>query len=99
MVVQGDLDDLLKNIGTSRLEVIGRNINEQVLQRLQTHPEVNTLSRKDGHIKIDLEKGCDSAALVNFLVENGMKIDEVHREVIARARAGRTRSDRRASAA
>jgi ABC-2 type transport system ATP-binding protein len=79
LLMSGSPDELRLRQGGNRLEITGRNFNEEILAALRQHPLVSGLETHDHHIVIDLHNDTDTAPLVQLLVAGGVQIDEVRR--------------------
>ncbi len=79
LLMTGSPDELRLRQGGRRLEVVGRGFNESVLASLRLRPEVAALQTQDHHVTLDLKGDPDTSALVSFLVQSGVQIDEVRK--------------------
>jgi ABC-2 type transport system ATP-binding protein len=80
LLALGTPQELRAQHSRPRLEIVGRNFNQQALAAFQQHPAVNGLARENGHIALDLRSGTDdSAALVSLAVQHGVQVEEVRK--------------------
>jgi ABC-2 type transport system ATP-binding protein len=79
LLALGHPDELRKQSGDSRMEVLGRGFGEHVLGLLQARPEVDGAQFENSRLVISLVDHVDTAPLVSLLVNEGVQIEEVHK--------------------
>lgn len=79
LVALGNPDELRSRSSGQRVEITGRNFNEQALKVLRAHPQVEAIITQNNHLIVDLLAETDVAALVSILVGTGAQVEEVHR--------------------
>lgn len=72
-------DELRKKTGSPQIEVIGKGFTEDVLTLLEKHTEVSGTELDNNHLIIYLQADTDTAPLVNLMVSEGVRIEEVRR--------------------
>jgi ABC-2 type transport system ATP-binding protein len=79
LVAVGHPDELRASAGSPRVEVFGRNFNQEAQKKLRMLPEVLDIRVQNGRMEIDLDCESDPSQLVNLLVSAGVQVLEVHR--------------------
>lgn len=79
LLAVGSPDELRSRQGGQRLEIHGRGINDEVIDSLRQRPEVARAARENQHLLVDLNENSESAAIVSYLVQAGVKIEEVRK--------------------
>lgn len=75
----GSPEDLRTRRGSPHVIIRGNGFSENVLCALRSHPSVISASLHNGSLQVEYA-GEKTAPLVNFLVANGVQIEEVSRE-------------------
>ncbi|KPL80124.1 ABC transporter [Ornatilinea apprima] len=79
LLAVGSPDELRSRQGGQRLEIHGRGINDEVIDSLRQRPEVARAARENQHLLVDLNENSESAAIVSYLVQAGVEIEEVRK--------------------
>ena len=79
LLAVGSPDELRSRQGGQRLEIHGRGIHEGVIEGLRQRPEVARAARENQHLLVDLNENSESAAIVSYLVQAGVEIEEVRK--------------------
>jgi len=79
LLAVGSPDELRSRQGGQRLEIHGRGINDGVIESLRQRPEVARAARENQHLLVDLNENSESAAIVSYLVQAGVEIEEVRK--------------------
>lgn len=79
LVALGHPDELRARTGGPRVEVIGKGFSETVLSELEALPEVEAIEAENGRLYIDLRQETETSEIINYLVGQGVKVDEVRR--------------------
>lgn len=77
LVAIGSPDELRSQAGGYGVEVFGRGLNEKTLALLRARPDVITADIHPDRLRIEPREGADVAQLVNFLVGEGVQVEEV----------------------
>ncbi|NMB88378.1 MAG: ABC transporter ATP-binding protein [Chloroflexi bacterium] len=72
-------DGLRIGQGGARMTVLGHGLTPPVLEQLRLRPEVAGAHLENGHLVIDLRGTVDTAPLVQWLVMQGVQIEEVRK--------------------
>ncbi len=80
LLTVGHPDELRRQSGTTRTEVLGRNFTDELITRLAERPEVACVAHQNGRLLIDLHEKGSIAPLVSFLVHQGVEIEEVRKD-------------------
>ena len=83
LIVSGSPEALRREMCQHQLEILGHNFDEGILRKIKAHSNVQSLSRKNGSIFINLHQDMGYSSLVTILVEGGAQIDEVRRNKIS----------------
>lgn len=62
-----------------RLQIKGSGFSKEVLSNLQSLPVVAGIQQNNGNITLVLASQSDSASLLNILVNDGVRFEEVHK--------------------
>jgi ABC-2 type transport system ATP-binding protein len=79
LVAVGHPNELREQATNSRLEILGRGFDDNVLNQLRARPDVVSAEVKNEHLTIDLREVKDVAPLVSLLVSAGVQVEEVQR--------------------
>ena len=79
LLATGSLSELGSNGDRQRLEIVGRGINESVLDKLRQMPDVLGMTRTDTQLHLELRNGVDTAPIVQMLIISGVEIEEVRK--------------------
>ena len=77
LMAVGHPDTLRAQAGNPQVEVSGDGFNENVLKLLRARPEVALVEIQNGHLSIHLHQETDTAPLVNLMVSEGVRVEEV----------------------
>jgi ABC-2 type transport system ATP-binding protein len=80
LLTVGDPDELRARVGSARVDVIGRGFDNNVLNLLQSRPEVAVAEVQNDHLFIHLREETDTAPLVSLMVGAGVQIEEVRKD-------------------
>jgi ABC-2 type transport system ATP-binding protein len=79
LLTVGKPDQLRAGKDASCLRITGSGFTQTVLEQLQAHPMVESVSRQNGHLDILLAGMADTSTLVSFLLNLGVQIEEVRK--------------------
>lgn len=79
LLMVGAPDELRMRTGSPRLEVVGRGFNPQVLVSLRGLPTVGQVQALEGHVEIELTDAARSSEVIQFLVAQGVEIEEARK--------------------
>jgi len=79
LLATGSPDELRSRQGGQRLEIHGRGFNDTLIKGLNQREEIARVTRENQHLLVDLKEGGESAAIVSFLVQSGVEIEEVRK--------------------
>ncbi|OCR00565.1 ABC transporter [Oscillatoriales cyanobacterium USR001] len=79
LLAAGSLDELRSQVGSQRLEIVGRGFSEKVLKWAESQPEVSSVQLEGEHLTIVLRKRIQVPKLVKLLVNAGAEIEEVRK--------------------
>jgi ABC-2 type transport system ATP-binding protein len=79
LVAIGHPDELRARAGGPRVQILGRGLDDNVLDLLRACPEVVAAGVQNEHLAIDLREGAGVAPLVSLLVGAGVQVEEVRR--------------------
>lgn len=79
LVAVGHPDELRARAGGPHVEVVGGGFSENVLNLLRAQPEVSTVEMQNSHLSIHLHEKMDVAPLVNLIVSEGVRVEEVRK--------------------
>jgi ABC-2 type transport system ATP-binding protein len=77
LLAVGTVDSLRSSNGSHKVVITGSGFGEPVLAVLRSQPEVNSVSRTDGRLIIDLNQDRSTASFVSLLVNSGAQVEEV----------------------
>jgi ABC-2 type transport system ATP-binding protein len=80
LLTVGDPDELRARAGSTRVEVVGRGFDNNVLDLLRARPEVAAADVQNDHLLINLREETDTAPLVSLMVGAGVQIEEVRKD-------------------
>jgi len=79
LLMVGSPDKLRLEKGSAFIEVVGSGFSDAVIHSLNQLRGVESVSRNDQHIRINVTEGEDTGFLVPFLVQQGVTIEEVRK--------------------
>ena len=79
LLMVGSPDKLRLEKGSAFIEVVGSGFSDAVIHALNQLRGVESVSRIDQHIRINVTEGVDTGFLVPFLVQQGVNIEEVRK--------------------
>jgi len=79
LLAMGRPDELRRQAGTARVEIIGRGFTPDRVALLRARPEVAAVTGQADHLLIELRAAGDVAALTGLLVRAGADIEEVRK--------------------
>lgn len=79
LLMVGAPDELRMRTGGPRLEVVGRGLTAQVVAGLRALPAVGQVQANETHVEVELKDAEQSAQIVQFLVVQGVQIEEVRK--------------------
>ncbi len=79
LLMVGAPDELRMRTGGPRLEVVGRGLTAQVVAGLRALPAVGQVQANETHVEVELKDAEQSAQIVQFLVAQGVQIEEVRK--------------------
>jgi ABC-2 type transport system ATP-binding protein len=79
LMAVGHPNKLREQAASSRLEILGRGFDDNLLNMLRARSDVIAAEVKNGLLTIDLREGKNAAPLVSLLVSAGIQVEEVHR--------------------
>jgi ABC-2 type transport system ATP-binding protein len=77
LIALGSPDELRARTAAPQVEVTGRGFSDDVLRRVQAHPDVASVHVQNGHLQVLLTKSIDPSPLVSLLVSAGAQVSEV----------------------
>jgi len=72
-------DTLRINVGGSQVKIVGEGFSEDVLNSLRSGLGVNSIKKQNGYVLINLKQGADMSPMINYMINAGVKVDEVVR--------------------
>lgn len=72
-------DALRKSKIKLSLEIAARKFDEHFLDRLASHPDVLSIDKMNEYLKLNLQDGSDTAALVSYITSLGAEIEEIRK--------------------
>jgi ABC-type multidrug transport system ATPase subunit len=79
LITIGNPDELRLGKGGRKLEIIGRDINEQTLTFLQARPEVARAEIQINRLLIELRSESEIGPLVTLIEQSGAEVEEIRR--------------------
>lgn len=79
LVAVGSPAELQARASAPRVEIAGRDIDEDILQALRGRPEVAAVDFGDGRLIIDLNGDAEVAPLISLIVNRGGQVEEVRK--------------------
>jgi len=79
LLAMGRPDELRRQAGTARVEIIGRGFTPDRVALLRARPEVAAVTGQNDHLLIELRVAGDVAPLTGLLVRAGADIEEVRK--------------------
>jgi ABC-2 type transport system ATP-binding protein len=79
LIAVGHPDELRGKAGGPRVEIHGDGFTERALSLLQSRPEVTLAQLENGHIDVDLKTDAEVSPLVELLVKEGVRVEEVRK--------------------
>lgn len=79
LIAAGTPDELRLRVKGSRVEIIGRSLDEKITGLLRRREEVNTANLQKDRLLIELREKADIAPLITLMVNAGAEIEEVHK--------------------
>jgi ABC-2 type transport system ATP-binding protein len=76
----GPPKNLIRDKTIQRLKITGDGFSDFVLKSIREVPQVTKVITENGSLLIDLHNGSEASPLINLIVSNGGRIEEVHRE-------------------
>jgi ABC-2 type transport system ATP-binding protein len=75
----GSLEQLRREEGPPRVLITGSGFTQGILERLRTMPTVKTVLQQNSHLEITLSTPSDTSRLLEFLINEGVQVEEVHK--------------------
>ena len=79
LLTVGEPEQLQAGKDASQLRITGSGFSQSILEQLQSHPKVKSVSRQNSHLNITLSQPADTSTLVGFLINAGAQVEEVHK--------------------
>jgi len=79
LIAAGTPDELRLRVKGSRVEIIGRSLDEKITGLLRAREEVNMVNLQKDRLLIELREKADIAPLITLMVNAGAEIEEVHK--------------------
>ena len=79
LLAVGHPDTLRAQAGNPQVEVSGDGFTENVLKLLRARPEISLVEVQNGHLSIRLHQETDIAPLVNLMVNEGVRVEEIRK--------------------
>ncbi len=80
LLTVGNPDELRMQKSSPRVEIVGRNFNEQIASLLRQRPEVASVDLQNNRLGIELRgEESGNAPLVTTIVQSGGEVEEIHR--------------------
>ncbi len=81
LVAVGPLEQLRQQSGTPHLDIIGRNLTEQIAAALRGMPGVVSAALRDGRLTVALERDASTAPLIQRVLAAGGEVEEARKAV------------------
>ena len=81
LVAVGPLEQLRARSSTPRIEIVGRNLTEQVAAALRGMPGVLGTALHDGRLTVELERDASTAPLIQRVLAAGGEVEEARKAV------------------
>jgi ABC-2 type transport system ATP-binding protein len=75
----GPLEELRSQAGGPKLEVTGHGFTTELIQKIQSLPDIESATLQNSLLTITLKRTIDTAPLVSLLVGSGIQVEEVRR--------------------
>ncbi len=75
----GSLEELRSQAGGPRLEVTGHGFTTDLIQKIRSLPDIDSVALQNSSLTISLKRNIDTAPLVSLLVGSGVQVEEVRR--------------------
>lgn len=79
LLALGNPDELRFRAGGSKVEIMGRGFNEEVLLLLQTRPEVQRAEIQNGRLLIEIRGESRIGPLITLIVQSGAEVEDISR--------------------
>lgn len=79
LITIGSPDELRLRNGNSFIDVVGTGFTPDVIVQLERHEKITGIKQHDQHIRIHIQPGFDSSALIPVLVSHGINIEEIRK--------------------
>lgn len=79
LMAVGAPDQLREQVGGPRIEVIGRDLSDQIMAALRRQPQVAAVYRQNSHLVIDLAERAEINPLISLMIGSGVQIEEIRR--------------------
>lgn len=79
-IAQGGPDELKSIQDTQRLLIQGAGFSEAIISRLSSRPEINAVHKNTHGLELDLLDKNKKSDLVNWLVGEGVKVEEIRQD-------------------
>ncbi len=80
LLALGSPDELRKQGGGNKAEIVGRGFSGPLLEKLRQRPAVEQAELTNGRLSIRLKDGMEIAPIVSLLVSEGAEVEEVRRD-------------------
>lgn len=75
----GSPDELRMRNGNPYVDVVGTGFTPEAMHAIEQHPQITSVQKQDQHIRIHLQPGFDSSALIPSLITQGINIEEIRK--------------------
>lgn len=79
LLAAGAPAELRARSGSPRCEIFGSGFSQELIEHLHKRPEVASVRLENQHLVIDLNGQIEIAALVNWLVNAGVQVEEIRK--------------------
>lgn len=79
LITVGSPDQLRAGKDATRLEITGSGFDRPILEQLRAHPMVESVTQQNSHLEVILSNPTGASALVSFLVNAGVQVEEVRK--------------------